>query len=633
MADHDDLKNPEPHAAPTRALVDKVIEAALGAGGGAVTLLSGLLAAVLILYSGYVLYDTFATERAASSNAWDLLKFKPEIFEDYETPLSGSDLETINQDYRMWLTVYDTSIDYPVVQGKNDTYYAAVDIYGNPSLTGAIYLAAANSPNLSDSYNVIYGHHMDSGAMFGALDHMTGNETGVIVTKDAIYDVAFFAVVHTDAYENRIYSVGNRMDDVLDFLRSGGEGGVGVGTKVIYFNENVAADAEKLVALSTCFDTSTSGRLVVIGKMTKRIVMKDVTVTKVWDDGEDQDGIRPESINVTASDGTKVELKAEENWTATVSVRKFDNLGEIRYTWEEKPITGYELISNVTEGDSTVLTNRHVPAVKDVSVRKVWDDDGNRDGIRPEKITVTLSNGLEGDLAETWSEELDEGKQWFATISSLPVYSQGKAIVYTWTEEEVSGYALSQETKNDVTTLTNRHVPERTELTVTKVWNDEDNQDGIRPETLNVTLYGDDEVKGTRTLSEGNQWQASIPDLYVYENGKAIEYRWEEADVDEYTPESATEGTATVLTNTHIPATKSLTVKKIWDDSDDQDGIRPESLWVVLSDGQRVMLHAGNEWTETVDNLPVNAAGQEIEYSWTEEELNGYILHRWKASR
>ena len=75
MADHDDLKNPEPHAAPDKTLTDQIIEAALSLGGGAVTLLSGLLAAVLILYSGYVLYDTFATERAASSNAWELLQF------------------------------------------------------------------------------------------------------------------------------------------------------------------------------------------------------------------------------------------------------------------------------------------------------------------------------------------------------------------------------------------------------------------------------------------------------------------------------------------------------------------------------------------------------------------------------
>jgi len=47
--DRNDLKNPVPHDAPKRETVHSVIEMALKAGNGAITLLSGLLAAVLIL--------------------------------------------------------------------------------------------------------------------------------------------------------------------------------------------------------------------------------------------------------------------------------------------------------------------------------------------------------------------------------------------------------------------------------------------------------------------------------------------------------------------------------------------------------------------------------------------------------
>ena len=88
----------EPHPAPSKTLVDKVIELALSAGGGAVTLLSGLLAAVLILYSTYVLYDTFAIERAASSNAWELLEMRPDILDDPEAvaPDTGVHKKLIN---------------------------------------------------------------------------------------------------------------------------------------------------------------------------------------------------------------------------------------------------------------------------------------------------------------------------------------------------------------------------------------------------------------------------------------------------------------------------------------------------------------------------------------------------------
>ena len=350
-------ENMHHHKPPKKSVVDKVIEMMLGAGGGVVSLFSGLLAAVLMLYSGYVLYDTFNTQQNAASSAWNLLKFKPEFLDDYEVPLSSEDLEAINEDYRCWLTVYDTDIDYPVVQGENDLYYASYDIYKRPSLTGAIYLAAGNSPYFTDSYNLIYGHHMDSGAMFGGLDKMTGKETGVIVTKSAIYDVQFFAVVNTDAYESRIYNVGNRKDDVLAFLRSGGAGGVGLGTQVKYFNEEIASGATKIVALSTCANANTFGRLVVFGRMVPRVFLKEVTVKKVWNDGNNQYGLRPASINVTASDGTRLRLTAAENWTATISLTKYDDDGEIKYTWTEDPVTGYRLTGNVTEGDSTTLTN------------------------------------------------------------------------------------------------------------------------------------------------------------------------------------------------------------------------------------------------------------------------------------
>ena len=438
-----------PHPAPKKSVADRVIEMALGMGGGTVTLMSGLLAAVLMLYSGYVLYDTFNTQQAASSSAWDLLQFKPEIMEDSKVPLSGSDLEAINPDYRCWLTVFDTNIDYPVVQGENDLYYASRDIYHQPNLTGAIYLAAGNSADFSDSYNVIYGHHMDSGAMFGGLDKMTGEETGVIIAKSAIYDVEFFAVINTDAYESRIYSVGNRAEDVLAFLRSGGEGGIGLGTQVTYFNENIASGAAKIVALSTCANASTNGRLVVFGKMTPRILMKEVTVSKVWEDENNRDKNRPDSLMVTANDGTQVRLSSANNWTATVSMVKYNDEGEIQYTWTEEPVKGYTLTSNVTEGDATTLTN--TLDVVTVSIRKVWEDGENKYETRPEDLTVYLVGG--GNNPEAVKLTPESG--WSASVAGLPRFVNGKEVRYHWAEPRVEGYESSYVTAGNRTTLTN----------------------------------------------------------------------------------------------------------------------------------------------------------------------------------
>ena len=166
----DDFHTPQPKPSVGKALVNTVLSTAASLGTSLISLLSGLLAAALILYSGYVLYDSFSTQRQAQSS-WDLLQYKPEILADEPEPAAiENKLAQINPDYRAWLTVYDTHIDYPVMQGENDYYYAYHDIYRESSLTGAIYLAAGNQPDMSNSYNVIYGHHMNNGAMFGGLD-------------------------------------------------------------------------------------------------------------------------------------------------------------------------------------------------------------------------------------------------------------------------------------------------------------------------------------------------------------------------------------------------------------------------------------------------------------------------------
>ena len=634
MADRDDFNNPTPHQAPKKSVVDAVIDGAIKAGSGAVSLLSGLLAAVLIIYSGYVLYDTLNIERSAFSSAWDLLQFKPELIEDYNTPMASTALADINKDYRAWLTVYDTNIDYPVMQGPDDLYYAFHDVYKRDSLTGAIYLAAGNSPDFSDSYNLIYGHHMDNGAMFGGLDsfldggYFDAHRTGTVITPIGAFDIEIFAAISTDAYESRIYSVGNRMDDVLAFLRSGGAGGVGLGTTVHHFDAELAATAEKVIALSTCAaGDGTSGRLVVFGKLSEHIVYTSLTVAKQWDDGDNQDGKRPAQLTVRLMSGgtevTSVTLNEGNGWTATVdNIPAYRNWTPILYTWEEDSVDGYTLTGSVTEETTTTFTNSHVPETTALAVAKQWDDDNNRDGLRPASLSVTLR----ADGENVASVTLNRDNAWTASVENLPVYRAGTPISYTWEEAAVSGYAARQETDGALTVITNTHEIETTTLTVTKQWQDEDNQDGLRPERVTAILSVDGTPIRSLELNAQNEWTATVSGLPVYEGGARIAYSWSEAPVAGYAPTVEADGTATTLINTHVPATKSLTVVKVWDDGDNQDGTRPVALQVTLSDGTVVRLAEENDWTATVEDLPVYAGGREIEYTWTEEEVEGYEL-------
>ncbi len=272
-----------------KTVVNELIAAAVTVGNGVVSLMSGLMAASLILYSGYVLYDTAYVQNQAFSSGWDLLQYRPEILEDGATPLAGADtLAKINKDYRAWLTVFDTKIDYPVMQGEDDLYYASHDVHGKSSLTGAIYLAAGNSGDMSDNYNIIYGHHMDNNAMFGGLDkfktesYFNSHREGVLIAPDGVYDLEMFAVLETDAYDSNVYTVGNRnLADVRSYLQQ----------KASIYNAQVAGSAEQIVALSTCMNAETNGRLIVFARMTKRTAPPPPD-----DDDDDDDPDNPEPV-------------------------------------------------------------------------------------------------------------------------------------------------------------------------------------------------------------------------------------------------------------------------------------------------------------------------------------------------
>ena len=379
----DILQNPVKTAGATRKTVDAVV-AMCKVGNGLVSLMSGLLASVLILYSSYVLYDSFATEYRAKSSAWDLLRYKPSVMEA-GSPNEGADqLAAINKDYRAWLTLYDTTIDYPVVQGEDDLYYASHDVYGNVALTGSIYLAAGNSKDLSDSYNLIYGHHMDNGAMFGALDkymdsgYFKQHQSGIVIVGNKAYDVTLFAAVTTDAYEQRVYSVGNRAADVMDFLTGDRSGDTGVGTVVKVFDQEAAKGATKILALSTCADAQTNGRLVIFGKMEPHEI-DPVTLTVHYYKGTGTEKIRP-------------------------TVQAVHQPGDQYYVVSPK-IPGYEVDIEIVRGtirEDMVIIVRYKPVPQKLTIRYVF-----LDGTK---------------AAETYSGTVLTGEQYSIESPNIPGY-------------------------------------------------------------------------------------------------------------------------------------------------------------------------------------------------------------------
>lgn len=215
-----------------------------------VSLIMGLL---LVIFGGYSIYEQLYTQNRAFSTGG----LKAEEVQSVE---AQENLATQNKDYRGWLQIDGTNINYPVMQDGDELYYAYHDKDGNSSLTGSIYMSAYNKADLSDDYIVIYGHHMDNGGMFGNLDKFLDkdffdNHTGgTFSCLTGSYKLELWAVVLTDAYEDSVYDVGNlEFNEVVEFVNRYSR----------YIKPSALNNAKKIIALSTCRDTSTNGRLVV----------------------------------------------------------------------------------------------------------------------------------------------------------------------------------------------------------------------------------------------------------------------------------------------------------------------------------------------------------------------------------
>ena len=176
-----------------------------------------------------------------------------------------------------------------------------------------------------------------------------------------------------------------------------------------------------------------------------------------------------------------------------------------------------------------------------------------------------------------------------------------------------------------------------TDITIRKVWNDNNNQDGVRPASVTVVLTANGVgVPGAVnvTLNATNNWTATFKDLPVYKNGAPINYVWIESVPTGYTANiTRTENQGEwiyTLTNSRTPETTSRTIRKVWNDQNNVDGIRPAELTVVLTGSNQytntLQLNAGNNWTQTVENLPVFDNGTRITYTWTEWATAGYVL-------
>ena len=99
-------------------------------------------------------------------------------------------------------------------------------------------------------------------------------------------------------------------------------------------------------------------------------------------------------------------------------------------------------------------------------------------------------------------------------------------------------------------------------ITISKIWDDKNNQDGIRPNNITIYLFANGEKVNETTLSENNNWKTTFKNLPVNKEGKAIKYTVTEAEISNYTTNITENNRNFIETNTNIPENPTLKVTK-----------------------------------------------------------------------
>ncbi len=176
-------------------------------------------------------------------------------------------LQALNEDIIAWIYCEGTVIDYPICKCDDDDFYLKHAYDKSPSHSGAIFLEAENSPDFSDTNNILYGHHMKNKTMFATLAYWA--DQGYfeqhpymwLLTPEQNYRIDLFAGYLTSALSD-VYTVsqgyGTQLEEYLEKAADSSD-----------FTSDVVIPEEgfSYIVLSTCEYQFDNARYVLHGKL------------------------------------------------------------------------------------------------------------------------------------------------------------------------------------------------------------------------------------------------------------------------------------------------------------------------------------------------------------------------------
>lgn len=200
---------------------------------------------IVIAISSYKIYTTLSGYKKAN-NVYTSIRESKDESDDKNL---FNKMSAINDDYKCWISVSGTNIDYPIVQGNDNSFYLTHDFNKNYLAAGSIFMDYRNNFN-NDKNTVIYGHHMRNATMFGQMekfkdeDFFNQNKYITLNTEYGTFKYEIFAIGVYPAdfgYTEISFADDN---DFYSFLQK-------IMKDALFTRDNISSN-DQIITLSTC---------------------------------------------------------------------------------------------------------------------------------------------------------------------------------------------------------------------------------------------------------------------------------------------------------------------------------------------------------------------------------------------
>jgi SrtB family sortase len=172
---------------------------------------------------------------------------------------------------KAWLSGEGTPIDYPVMQGADNTYYLHHLFDGTQSKVGSLFIDYECDPRFTDRNTVIYGHNMADGSMLASLNgykaqsYADEHSEFRLVTPDGVYRIEVFSAFAASPAESGTDMSPWALDwpdttGFVDWLLS-------MKGRSLITSDVTPIATDRIVTLCTCTDGGRE-RFIVMGRLT-----------------------------------------------------------------------------------------------------------------------------------------------------------------------------------------------------------------------------------------------------------------------------------------------------------------------------------------------------------------------------